>query len=155
MTTAPLTLDDLVPGQTFRTGDHTVTEADIVAFAHQWDPQAFHLDAEAARASVFGGLAASGWHTAAITMRLLVTGGPALAWGLIGAGLEELRWLLPVRPGDTLTAEVEVVEVRPSASKPDRGIVRLAVATRNQTGATVMRFTAPMLVPRRATVCER
>lgn len=122
--------------------------AAIRAFAAQYDPQPFHLDDEAARASVFGRLVASGWHTMAITMRLLVEGGLQPAWGLIGLGADELRWPRPVEPGDVLQVEWEVIEVRPSSSKPDRGVARLGVTTRNQRGEVVLTLITTALVPR-------
>ena len=107
-----LYLDDFSVGQVFRSGTRPVTEAEIKAFAQQYDPQPFHLDHEAAKATMFGGLAASGWHTMALTMRLLVDGGAPIAGGIIGAGGEDLRWPRPVRPGDELTVESEVLEIR-------------------------------------------
>jgi acyl dehydratase len=121
----------------------------IRAFAAQYDPQPFHLDDAAAQAGVFGKLVASGWHTMALTMRLLVEGALQPAWGLIGLGADELRWPRPVEPGDVLQAEWEVIETRPSISKPDRGIARLRVTTRNQRGEVVLSFITTMLVPRR------
>jgi acyl dehydratase len=145
----PLYLEDLAPGQTFRSGSVTVDAARIKAFAAEFDPQPFHLDEQAAAGSLFGGLVASGWHTAALTMRLLVEGDLKLAGGLIGAGVEEIRWPRAVRPGDTLHVESEVLEVRPSESKPDRGIVRLRSTTMNQDGQPVMVQVANLIVPRR------
>ncbi len=145
-------LEDLSPGQIFRTASVTMTEDDIFAFAGRYDPQYFHLDPEAAKESFFQGLAASGWHTAAATMRLLVTSDLGrLAWGVIGAGLEDLRWHRPVRPGDVLTAEAEVLDIRPSRSKPGQGLVRFRVTTRDQQGEPVQIFTTPLLVPARPT----
>ncbi|MBK3732854.1 dehydratase [Azospirillum brasilense] len=142
-------LDDLTPGDRFTGGPATVTEEDIVAFARQFDPQPFHLDPEAARDSVFGGLAASGWHTAGLTMRMIVTGDGALAGGFVGMGVEDIRWPLPTRPGDALRIESEVLEVRVSAKRPDRGIARVRTTTFNQDGAIVQQMTANLLVPRR------
>jgi acyl dehydratase len=127
----PLFLDDLDVGRTFTSAAHEVDEAQIFAFARQFDPQPFHLDLEAARESLFGGLAASGWHTAAITMRLLVGNGAPFAGGLIGAGTE-IRWPTPTRPGDVLRVESEILDINPSQSKPDRGIVTLRSQTLNQ-----------------------
>jgi acyl dehydratase len=145
----PVYLEDLVVGQTFVSATAEITAADIKSFAQNYDPQPFHLDDAAADASpVFRGLAASGWHTAAVTMRLLVTGGPALAWGVVGAG-GEVNWPQPTRPGDRLTVHGQVVAVTPSRTKPDRGIVEVRSETRNQRGEIVQNLTARLLVPRR------
>jgi acyl dehydratase len=144
----PLYLDDLHIGQRFTSGTHTVDEEQIKAFARQFDPQPFHLDNEAAKSSLFSGLAASGWHTAAITMRLLVEDGLPLAGGVIGAG-GELDWPNPARPGDILQVESEVLDVRPSRSKADRGVVTMRSLTRNQRNEVVQRLTAKLIVPRR------
>jgi len=133
--TAPLYLEDLHVGQTFVSGSTTVTADEIKAFAREFDPQPFHLDEEAAKDSLFEGLAASGWHTAALTMRLLVQAFP-LAGGLVGAG-GETTWPRPTRPGDTLTVHVEVLEILPSRSRPDRGMIRARSETRNQHGEPV------------------
>ncbi|GAA0868059.1 MaoC family dehydratase [Brevundimonas basaltis] len=132
---ARLYLEDLHLGQTFTTGSVTVTTEAIKAFARDYDPQPFHLDEEAARDSLFGGLAASGWHTAALSMRLLVDGLP-FAGGLIGVG-GETTWPRPTRPGDTLTVHIEVLAITPSKSRPDRGMVRTRNETRNQHGEPV------------------
>jgi acyl dehydratase len=144
------TLDDLHVGQRFASGTHKIDEAEIKTFAGTWDPQPFHLDGEAARHSIFKGLAASGWHTAAITMRLNVEGGLPLAGGIIGAG-GELSWPAPTRPGDVLHVESEVVEIVPSRSKPDRGIATIVSRTINQKGDAVQILQAKLVVPRRAT----
>ena len=141
-------LDDLQPGQRFVSGTHTVDEAQIIAFAREFDPQPFHLDAEAARAHVFGGLAASGWHTAALTMRLLVQGGAPVAGGILGVG-GEITWSRPLRPGDTIQTHTEVVDVTPSRSKPDRGVATVRTETRNQHNEVVQTFVAKLIVPRR------
>lgn len=143
----PLYLDDIAVGDTFVTGSVTVTTEDIQAFARQFDPQPFHLDAEAAIDSLFGGLAASGWHTAALTMRLLVEGFP-LARGVIGAG-GELAWPRPTRPGDVLTLHGEVLQVTPSRSRPDRGMLLVRSETRNQHGEAVQVFTVNIVAWRR------
>lgn len=143
----PLYLDDIAVGDTFVTGSVTVTTEDIQAFARQFDPQPFHLDAEAAIDSLFGGLAASGWHTAALTMRLLVEGFP-LARGVIGAG-GELAWPRPTRPGDVLTVQGEVLQVTPSRSRPDRGMLLVRSETRNQHGEAVQVFTVNIVAWRR------
>ena len=143
-----LHLDDLHIGQRFTSATHTIDEMQIKAFAAQFDPQPFHTDAEAAAATLFKGLAASGWHTAAITMRLNVESGLPLAGGIIGAG-GEINWPAPTRPGDTLHVESEVVEVTPSRSKPDRGIATIVSRTINQRGEVVQNLTAKLVVPRR------
>lgn len=147
----PLYYEDLVPGRAFRCGPITVTEADIVRFAREFDPQPFHLDPVAARDSLFGGLAASGWHTAALCMRLFV-GGVQIAGGTIGMGMEALRWPRPVRPGDTLTLESEVVEARLSRSRPDQGLVKVRNTVRNQGGEVVFEGTPVLIAPRRRPV---
>ena len=145
-----LYLEDLTAGQNIR-GQASVAldAAAITTFARQYDPQPFHLDDAAAKATMFGGLAASGWHTTALTMQLLVAGGPPLANGIIGGGVDELRWLKPVRPGDTLRIECEVVEVRPSRSRPEQGLVRMRTTTFNQHDEAVQSFVANLIVPRR------
>lgn len=144
----PVYLEDLAIGQQFSNGPVALTAGAIKAFAAEFDPQAFHLDEAAAEASLFQGLAASGWHTAALTMRLLVTGGPRLAWGVIGAG-SELSWPRPARAGDRLTLHGEIIGIRPSRSKPDRGIVLVRCETRNQHDEVVQEMVARVLVPRR------
>jgi acyl dehydratase len=144
-----LYLEDLTVGQTFVSSSLTITANEIIAFAGKYDPQPFHLDDEAAKRTLFGGLAASGWHTAALTMRLLVQGGGTpLAGGIIGGG-GEIAWPRPTRPGDTLHVEAEVVEIIPSRSKPDRGMVLMRNRTLNQNGEEVQVFTAKLVVPRR------
>ena len=134
--------EDFSPGQTVELGSRTVTEAEIVAFARQWDPQPFHVDPDAARESVFGGLIASGWHTGAMWMRLYVDSLLGDAAGLGSPGVEELRWLAPVRPGDTLTGRLEVLEATPSQRRADRGTVRIRAEMVNQDGVTVMAMTS-------------
>jgi acyl dehydratase len=146
---APFYLDDLYLGQRFTSGSHVLDEAQIKEFASEFDPQPFHLDNEAAKATLFGGLAASGWHTAAVTMRLLVQGGLPIAGGIIGSG-GELSWLNPTRSGDSLRVESEIIEISPSRSRPNRGSVRVRSETRNQHGDVVQTFTARLVVPRRA-----
>jgi acyl dehydratase len=143
-----LHLDDLHVGQRFVSASHTIDEQQIKAFAAQFDPQPFHMDAEAAANTLFKGLAASGWHTAAITMRLNVEGGLPLAGGIIGAG-GEISWPAPTRPGDVLHVESEVVEITPSRSKPDRGIATIVSRTVNQNNDVVQVLTAKLVVPRR------
>lgn len=143
-----LYLDDLAVGQTFTSGSLTITAAEIKAFAANFDPQPFHLDETAAETTFFRGLAASGWHTAALTMRLLVNGGAPIHGGIVGAG-GELSWPRPTRPGDTLTVHSEVLEIVPSKSRPDRGMVTMRSETRNQRGEPVQISTMRMVVPRR------
>jgi acyl dehydratase len=141
-------LDDLQVGQRFSTGVHALDESQVIAFASQFDPQPFHLDAAAARHTVFEGLVASGWHTAAITMRLLVAGGLPIAGGLVGrAG--EISWPKPTRPDDILRVESEVLEITPSRSTPERGMVKVRSETRNQRGEVVQILVARLVVPRR------
>jgi acyl dehydratase len=144
---ALLFLDDLHVGQRLLSGQHAIDEEQIKAFAKQFDPQPFHLDAEAAKDTLFGGLVASGWHTAAITMRLLVESGLPLAGGLIGAGAE-ITWPKPTRPGDILQVESEILELRPSRSHPDRGIATIRNETCNQVGEVVQVLIAKLIVPR-------
>jgi acyl dehydratase len=148
MTDRLLYLEDLSPGQQFTTATRTVTHSEVVSFATDFDPQPFHLDEEAARATIFGGLAASGWHTAALTMRLMVDSGPPLAGGILGVA-GEISWTSPVRPGDTLQVYSEVVEVTPSRSRPERGMAVIRNETRNQRGDIVQTFVARVIVPRR------
>jgi acyl dehydratase len=142
-------LEDLAPGQRYATGHWTVDLAQIQAFARQFDPQPFHLDPEAAKQTLFGELVASGWHTMAITMRLVVEGETRLAGGFLGAGVDGVEWPNPVRPGDRLRAESEIVEVKPSRSKPDRGMARVRTTTYNQRDQPVLSFTARLIVPKR------
>ena len=122
-----------------------ITAAEIIAFARDFDPQPFHLDAEVAKTSLFGGLAASGWHTAGLTMRMLTAGGIPIATGVIGVG-GEIAWPRPVRPGDTLRVETEVLAIAPSRSKPNQAIVTMRCATTNQQGETVQVLTAKLIV---------
>lgn len=145
-----LYLEDLHEGQRFVSPGHMVTAAEIKAFAAEFDPQPFHLDEAAAEASFFGGLAASGWHTAALTMRLLVTSGLPIAGGVIGAG-GDVQWPRPTRPGDTLTVVSEVIAAKPSNSRPERGMVTVRSETLNQAGEVVQVMTARLVVPRRPT----
>ena len=141
-------LEDLKSGQKFSSSTVQLTADAIKAFARDFDPQEFHLDEAAAEASLFKGLSASGWHTAAITMRLLVTSGPRLAWGFVGLG-SEVSWPRPARVGDTLQLRGEILDVRPSRSKPDRGIISVHCETVNQRGEVVQDMVARVLVPRR------
>jgi acyl dehydratase len=149
MPAGPCYLEDLAIGESYPGGTATVELAAIKAFAAAFDPQPFHLNEEAAKASVFGRLVASGWHTMAVTMRLLVEGELRSLWGLVGLGADELRWPRPVFPGDTLNVAWEVLELRPSSSKPDRGTARLRVTTRNQRGEIVLTLITTILMPRR------
>ena len=128
--------------------------AEMQRFAADYDPQPFHLDDAAARDTLFGGLVASGWHTAGTTMRLIVAGGLPIAGGIIGTG-GELLWTKPVRPGDTLRVECEVLEITPSRSRPDRGTVTVRCVTLNQNGEMVQSFTPKLVVPRRTEVQAR
>lgn len=141
-------LEDLEVGQKFTSDAVHLTAEGIKAFARDFDPQDFHLDEQTADASLFQGLSASGWHTAAITMRLLVTSGPRLAWGFVGLGAE-VRWPRPARVGDTLTLRGEILTVRASRSRPDRGIISVHCETLNQDGEVVQDLVAQVLVPRR------
>lgn len=140
--------DDFTVGDTFVGDTVEVTAADIKRFAAEFDPQPFHLDDEAARDTIFGGLAASGWHTAAITMRLLVASGPKLANGILGAGAD-IEWKQPTRAGDVLRVESEVVELTPSRSRPQYGMLTLRTSTVNQRGEVVQILTARLMVARR------
>src|SRR5258708_1926015 len=144
-----LYLDDLHVGRRFTSRTHLIDEAQITAFARQFDPQPFHLDDEAAKRTIFAGLVASGWHTAAITMRLLVETGLPLEGGIIGIG-GELAWPKPTRPGDTLQLESEILAITPSRSRPDRGMATVRSLTRNQRKEVVQELTAKLIVPRRA-----
>ena len=141
-------LDDFKAGQTFASGTFSMTTENIVDFARQYDPQPFHTDPESAPDSFFQAHVASGWQTAAVTMRLLVGSGLDVQGGLIGAAVDEMRWPRPVYPGDVLRAETEVLEVIPSKSRPDRGRLRVRVTTRNQKGETVQRMTATIVLPK-------
>jgi len=148
----PLYLEDFDVGQKYATDKLRVDKEQIFAFAKQFDPQPYHLDEDAARKSAFKGLAASGWHTAALTMRLLVDSDFKPAGGILGVGFDELSWPLPVRPGDELHAESEIIEVRPSKSRGDRGTIRARMTTYNQNKEPVQVFIANLLVPRRTPV---
>ena len=145
---AKLYLEDFAVGQRFTSATHRIDADQIKAFAAQFDPQPFHLDEAAAQASFFGGLAASGWHTASITMSLLVESGMPIAGGLIGAG-GEIAWPRPTRPGDVLQVESEVLAVTPSKSRPERGMITVRSETKNQNGEIVQILTSKMLVWKR------
>ncbi len=143
-----LFLEDLTVGMTFTAGPRTVSEPEIIAFASDFDPQPFHLDHEAAKRTLFQGLAASGWHTAAITMRLLVDGAAPFGDGAIGLSAE-LTWPRPTRPGDSLTATSEIIEITPSRSKPNQGIVTVRTTTTNQAGEPVQILTSKIIAFKR------
>jgi len=142
-----LSLDDLHVGQRFTSGTHLIDEEQIKAFAQQFDPQPFHLDAEAAKETLFAGLVASGWHTAAISMRLMVERLPLIG-GIVGAG-GELAWPAPTRPGATLHVESEILELSPSRSHPDRGMATIRSETVNQLGEIMQVLIVKLVVPRR------
>ena len=129
--------EDFVPGQIIELGQRTVTEEEIIAFATQFDPQSFHIDKEAAKNSIFGNVIASGWHTCSMIMRLVVDGFLADSSSMGSPGLDEVRWLLPVRPGDTLTVTAETTGSKPSTSKPDRGVINTLWKAVNQHGQIV------------------
>ncbi|WP_144184063.1 MaoC family dehydratase [Elioraea rosea] len=140
--------EDYTVGHVVTFGSRTVTAEEIIAFARDYDPQSFHLSEEGGRATPYGGLIASGWHTASLTMRMLADTAVS-RHGLGSPGLDELRWLKPVRPGDTLSVRVTVLETRPSQSKPDRGIVKQRTEAVNQAGEVVMLWTGTIMVRRR------
>ena len=140
--------DDLKVGMRFSTGEKRVTHEDIVRFAREFDPQPFHLDDDAARHTVLKGIAASGWHTCAIAMRLILETRPFGPHPVFGLGVDELRWLAPVRPGDVLRVEGEVIELIPSKTRP-QGVVRIKWTAFNQRGEAVYAFTPIGIVPRR------
>ena len=144
-----LYLEDFAVGQTFGSGKLRVDEERIKSFAAEFDPQPFHLDATAARGTIFRGLAASGWHTAALTMRLLVDSELKPAGGIVGAGFDEFKWPRPVRPGDELRVESEILEVRPSKSRPEQGLIKVRTTTFNQDGEAVQISVGNLVVPRR------
>ncbi|TGN10900.1 MaoC family dehydratase [Leptospira ilyithenensis] len=143
-----LYLEDLSLGRKLLSESYIVTEEEIKEFAGKYDPQDFHLNDSLAKESLFGGLAASGWHTASITMRLLVGSGKLIKGGIVGMG-GEISWPRPTRPGDTLQVESEVIEVIPSGARSDQGIVKLRSKTKNQNGKVVQLFIAKLYVPRR------
>ena len=153
--TATLYFEDLYVGAVVELGERTVSEAEIVAFARDFDPQPFHVDAVAAAQTPFGGIIASGWHTCALTMRLLVDNLLLRSASLGSPGVELIRWTKPVRPGDTLHARVHVLEVRPSQSKPDRGTVKIRTEVDNQHGEQVMWMESFGLFARRPVEIER
>lgn len=145
-------LEDLTVGQIFGSGCLGIDAGGIKHFAAEFDPQPFHLDEQAARGTIFGGLAASGWHTAALTMRLVVESEFKPAGGVVGASFEELRWPHPVRPGDELRVQTEVLEIHPSTSRPELGFAKVKVTTLNQAGETVQLYIGNLVVLRRSHV---
>ena len=152
MTTAPaLYFEDFKPGDRFESATLTITERLIVDYARLYDPQPFHTDPEAAKASIYGGLIASGGQTIALSFKLFLETGVLSACSLGSPGLDEVRWKAPIRPGDTLRVVAEVLEARPSASKPDRGIVRIRYTTLNQRGEAVTSLIGNQLCRRRPT----
>lgn len=142
-------LDDFRVGEKFVSGGITFTESEIVRFALQFDPQSFHLDVTAAERSPYGGLIASGFHTISLCFRMFIQSGVIAASSIGSPGIDEVRWLAPVRPGDTLGTETEVLEIRPSSSRPDRGILRMRYAGINQNGVNVVSFILNHLLLRR------
>src|SRR3989449_3748262 len=144
-------LEDFAVGQTFRSGRVRIDKERIRTFGAEFDPQPFHLDEDAARDTILGGLAARGWHTAAVTMRPLVESDLNPAGGIVGAGADEFRWPRPVRAGDELRIESEVLEVRPSRSRPDQGLIKVRTTTLNQHDEAVQVIIANLVVPRRPT----
>lgn len=150
-----LYLDDLVVGQRFASGRVRLEAESLTRFAAEFDPQPFHLDDVAAQGTLFRGLAASGWHTAALTMRLLVDSDFKPAGGIVGAGLDTLQWPRPTRPGDELRVEVEVLEVRPSNSRPGQGIVKVRVSTLNQADQVVQMYVGNLVVRRRSSAVQQ
>src|SRR6267378_7516530 len=148
-------LEDFAVGQTFRSGRLQIDKERIKTFGAEFDPQPFHLDEDAARDTIFCGLAASGWHTAALAMRLLVESDLKPAGGIVGVGFDELRWPRPVRPGDELRLESEVLEVRPSKSRPQQGLIKVRTTALNQNGEAVQVLVANLMVPRRSSNMAR
>ncbi len=144
-----LHFEDFPPGNIAEFGPRSVTREEIIAFAAEFDPQPMHLDEEAARASMLGGLAASGWHTCAILMRMIYDGFLFESVSMGAPGVDEVRWLAPVRPGDTLTMRRTVLDARVSRSKPDRGFVTLQFEVFNQAGRCVMTLKTPMMIARK------
>ena len=142
-------LEDFSVGQTFHSHRLRIEKERIKSFAAEFDPQPFHLDEEAATHTMFAGLAASGWHTAAITMRLLVESDLKPVGGVVGLGFDEFRWTTPVRPGDELRIESEVLEVRPSRSRPSQGLIKLRTTTLNQKDEAVLIIVGSLIVPSR------
>lgn len=149
MATIEYYFESVTAGAVLELGSRTVSEEEILAFAREFDPQPFHIDPEAAADSIFGGIIASGWHTCSLTMRLMVDSFLSRAASLGSPGVEQIRWLRPVRPGDTISARLVVLEVRPSQSKPDRGSIKMRTEVTNQAGELVMTMESTGLVGRR------
>lgn len=141
-----LYFEDFAPGQTFELGRHSFDAREIIAFASEFDPQPFHIDPDAAAESSFGGLIASGWHTGSVFMRLLVDGLLVRCASMGSPGVDELRWIAPVRPGDTVTATLHIEDVRPSRSRPDRGFLSTRAVLTNQEGTEVFTLRAPLIL---------
>ncbi len=141
--------EDFKTGDKFTSGPYDVTTEEIKEFASKYDPQPFHLDEEAAKKTVFQGLAASGWHTAAMSMNLLVRALPPIEGGMIGKSIEKMQWHRPVRPGDTLHYECEILNTRASASKPDLGVIKGRSTTYNQNNEPVQTLEVVMIAPRK------
>jgi len=146
MTKNSFYLEDLAVGQKLTSGKSLVDEISILDFASQFDPQPFHTNVELAKNSFFKSLVASGWHTAGITMRLLVESNLKPAGGLIGAGIDQLRWPIPVYPGDELSLDIEIIDIRRSESKPDNGIIKVKILTKNQTNQIVMSYVVTLVM---------
>ncbi|WP_422930433.1 MaoC family dehydratase [Singulisphaera sp. PoT] len=144
-----MTFEDFALGQTYRSGPVTMELTALKAFSAEFDPQPFHLDEEAGKASFFGGLVASGWHTAALTMKLLTSSDLKVEGGLIGVGIDELKWPRPVKAGDRLTLELEVIRLRTLKSRDDKGLLTVQSTTKNQDGEPVLTMIVNMIVPRR------
>jgi acyl dehydratase len=144
--------EDYTPGQVYELGTVTVSEAEIIDFARQFDPQYFHIDPEKAKSSRFGGIIASGWHTIGATMRLYVDHFLSHVASLASPGIDEVRWPNPVRPGDILKVRVSVLEARPSGSKPDRGVVRAKIEAINQRDEQVLSMIGISILGRRERV---
>ena len=143
-------LEDFTPGRIFRSDNAiTLDAAAIKSYASQFDPQPCHLDEQAAEKTFFKGLAASGWHTMSVTMRLMVDGGLPIAGGIVGAGSDEIRWPRATRPGDTLRVKSEVLETRPSKSRPDQGLIKVRITTLNQNDELVQTMIGNLVVPKR------
>lgn len=146
--------EDVKVGDKFHTGEHEMTPEEIMAFGRQYDPQAFHTDPVAAEKTLFGRLVASGWHTAAVTMRLMVRSDMELDGGVIGQSVDVIRWPRPVLPGDRLRVTMEVVDKRDAPHRPDRGVIKLRSRTLNQDGKIVQDMTASLLIARRASFAK-
>jgi acyl dehydratase len=142
-------MEDLEVGQRYTSGPIEVSEAEAIDFARKYDPQDFHINPEAAKHTSFGGLIVSGWHTASLTMRLIVEASPKMKGGMIGRTVENINWLRPVKPGDKLTYEGQILDLRPSASQPSRGVMRVKNVTFNQNREPVLEMETIVFVPRR------